>query len=74
MRTGWRTYAPAAVHDLEIMLRKIDTKQLAPGMFLHELCGTWLNHPFWRTSFLLKDDIQIAKIRDSGIAEAVIDT
>lgn len=56
------------------MLRKIDTKQLEPGMFLHELCGTWLNHPFWRTSFLLKDDIQIAKIRDSGIAEAVIDT
>jgi len=43
-------------------------------MFLHELCGTWLNHPFWRTSFLLKSDTQIAKIRDSGIAEAVIDT
>jgi len=56
------------------MLRKIDTKQLEPGMFLHELCGTWLNHPFWRTSFLLKSDTQIAKIRDSGIAEAVIDT
>jgi putative nucleotidyltransferase with HDIG domain len=56
------------------MLRKIDTKQLEPGMFLHELCGTWLHHPFWRTSFLLKSDTQIAKIRDSGVAEAVIDT
>ena len=52
---------------LEIMLRKIDTRQLQPGMYLQELCGTWINHPFWRTSFKLKDDAQIAKILNSGI-------
>ncbi len=56
------------------MLRKIDTRQLQPGMFLHELCGNWINHPFWRTSFKLKDAAQIAKIVDSGITEAMIDT
>ena len=56
------------------MLRKIDTRQLQPGMFLQELCGTWINHPFWRTSFKLKDAAQIAKIIDSGITEAMIDT
>ena len=56
------------------MLRKIDTRQLQPGMYLQELCGTWINHPFWRTSFKLKDDAQIAKILNSGIKEALIDT
>jgi len=56
------------------MLKKIDTRQLQPGMYLHELCGTWIDHPFWRTSFKLKDAGQIAKILDSGIKEALIDT
>jgi HD-GYP domain-containing protein (c-di-GMP phosphodiesterase class II) len=56
------------------MLRKVDTKQLQPGMFLHALCGTWVDHPFWRSSFKLKDRGQIAKILDSGIKEALIDT
>ncbi len=43
-------------------------------MFLHELCGSWMDHPFWRTSFQLKDAGQIAKILGSGIKEALIDT
>ena len=56
------------------MLRKIDTQLLQPGMFLQELCGTWIDHPFWRTSFKLKDAGEIAKIINSGIKEALIDT
>ena len=56
------------------MLRKIDTHQLRPGMYLQELCGTWIDHPFWRSSFKLKDAGQITKILDSGIKEALIDT
>ena len=56
------------------MLRKIDTHLLQPGMFLQELCGTWIDHPFWRTSFKLKDAGEIAKIINSGIKEALIDT
>jgi HD-GYP domain-containing protein (c-di-GMP phosphodiesterase class II) len=56
------------------MLRKIETRQLQPGMFLHALCGNWITHPFWRTSFTLKDAAQIAKILDSGVTEAMIDT
>ena len=56
------------------MLRKIDTRDLQPGMYLQELCGTWVDHPFWRTSFKLKDSGQIAKIINSGIKEALIDT
>jgi hypothetical protein len=56
------------------MLRKIETHQLQPGMFLQELCGTWVDHPFWRSSFKLKDSAQIKKILDCGIKEALIDT
>ena len=56
------------------MLRKIDTRDLQPGMYLQELCGTWVDHPFWRSSFKLKDAGQIAKIINSGIKEALIDT
>ena len=56
------------------MLKKIDTRQLQPGMFLHALCGNWMHHPFWRSSFKLTDRAQIAKILDSGITEAMIDT
>jgi HD-GYP domain-containing protein (c-di-GMP phosphodiesterase class II) len=43
-------------------------------MHLHELCGVWINHPFWRTSFKLKDAGEIRRIVDSGITEALIDT
>jgi HD-GYP domain-containing protein (c-di-GMP phosphodiesterase class II) len=56
------------------MLKKIDTRQLQPGMYLHALCGNWIHHPFWRSSFMLTDRAQIAKILDSGITEAMIDT
>lgn len=43
-------------------------------MFLHEMCGSWLDHPFWRTSFLLEDPKDIARILDSNVREVWIDT
>lgn len=42
-------------------------------MHLHELCGSWMEHPFWRTKFLLKDPNDIRLIIDSGITEVWID-
>ncbi|MFN3545157.1 MAG: HD-GYP domain-containing protein [Thiobacillus sp.] len=55
------------------MLKKIPTKDLRLGMHLHELCGSWMEHPFWRTKFTLTDPDDIRCIRESGIAEAWID-
>ena len=43
-------------------------------MFLHEICGSWMEHPFWRSSFLLKNQKDIERIIDFGIAEVWIDT
>lgn len=42
-------------------------------MFLQELCGSWMDHPFWRSRFLIKDPADIKRIRDSGIREVWID-
>lgn len=55
------------------MLKKITIQDLRLGMHLHELCGPWLDHPFWRAKFLLSDPADIAKLRASGITECWID-
>ena len=54
------------------MLRKIPTQQLRTGMYVERLGGSWLQHPFWRGSFLVRRDEDIRTIRDSGIAEVWI--
>jgi len=56
------------------MLRKINAGQLALGMHVHELCGSWMSHPFWRTKFVLNDPEDIRKIIASGIKEVWINT
>jgi HD-GYP domain-containing protein (c-di-GMP phosphodiesterase class II) len=56
------------------MLKRINVKQLRVGMFLQELGGSWMNHPFWRSKFVIDDPEDILKIVKSGIEEVVIDT
>ena len=56
------------------MLKRISTGQLRTGMFLQELCGSWLEHPFWRTSFKITDPKDIRRIVESGIRDVWIDT
>jgi putative nucleotidyltransferase with HDIG domain len=56
------------------MLKRITVEQLRIGMYLHELCGSWLEHPFWRTSFLIAHDKELDSIRKCGVREAWIDT
>lgn len=56
------------------MLKRISTAQLRTGMYLHEFCGSWMEHPFWRQKFLLKNPADLRRILDSGIREVWIDT
>lgn len=56
------------------VLKTIPTSQLRLGMFLHQLSGSWMSHPFWRSRFLLRDARDIHKLLEAGIAEVVIDT
>jgi len=55
------------------MLKNISVSSLRAGMFLQALDGSWLDHPFWKRSFLLCDD-DIGKIVASGIKSVMIDT
>ncbi|MDP4301564.1 HD-GYP domain-containing protein [Leptothrix discophora] len=55
------------------MLKRIPVDQLRLGMFLHELCGSWMDHPFWRKKFLLQDPDDLRRVRECGIAEVWID-
>jgi HD-GYP domain-containing protein (c-di-GMP phosphodiesterase class II) len=56
------------------MLKRIPVGDLCVGMYLHELGGAWLDHPFWRSSFKIEDAQTIQKIRASGVPDAWIDT
>ena len=56
------------------MLKKIPVVQLQLGMHLHGLCGPWLEHPFWRTKFVLADPEDLDKLRASAVTECWIDT
>lgn len=55
------------------MLKKIPVSQLRLGMHLQAFCGAWLEHPFWRTKFILTDPQDIVLIHASAIKEVWID-
>jgi HD-GYP domain-containing protein (c-di-GMP phosphodiesterase class II) len=54
-------------------LKKITIDQLTIGMFVQKIEAGWLNHPFWRSSFLLDSAELLTKIRNSKIKEIWID-
>jgi hypothetical protein len=54
-------------------IKKIPTSQLKVGMYLHKLGGSWLQHPFMRSSFLIEESNVIKKIYQAGIKEVYID-
>lgn len=55
------------------MLKRISVQHLTLGMYLHEFCGSWMEHPFWRTRFVLSDPKDLDRIRDTDIHEVWID-
>jgi putative nucleotidyltransferase with HDIG domain len=56
------------------MRKKIKVSEVRLGMFIGELGGHWLDHPFWKSSFLLKDDNDLKALQASGVAVLWIDT
>jgi len=56
------------------MLRQIQVSELRVGMYVQSFCGSWMDHPFWRSHFLLDDEEDLQKIRASGLAALWIDT
>lgn len=56
------------------MIKKIAVGQLRVGMFVHEFGGSWMDHPFWRSKFLVRGEADLRRIADSGMKELWIDT
>lgn len=53
--------------------KKISAQQLRLGMYVHEFCGSWMEHPFWRSKFLLRTEADLQRVVQSGIKELWID-
>jgi putative nucleotidyltransferase with HDIG domain len=56
------------------MLKKITIKQLRKGMYVQEFCGSWIDHPFWKKSFLINSIDEFNTIKASSVTELIIDT
>lgn len=55
------------------MLKKIPAEHVCLGMHLQAFCGAWMDHPFWRTKFVLTDPKDVALIRECAVREIWID-
>ena len=59
--------------DRDRNLKRINVAQLRLGMHLHAFEGNWLDHPFWKTRFALKDAADLRRVADSPVRECWID-
>lgn len=55
------------------LLKKVNVSQLTVGMYLRGLDGSWINHPFWRGHFLIKDAQTLREIQACGVENCWID-
>jgi Domain of unknown function (DUF3391) len=56
------------------MLKKINVRDARLGMYLQEVCGSWMEHPFWKKSFELANPKDLVTLMECGIQEIWIDT
>lgn len=56
------------------MQKKITVREVREGMYLQEIVGTWMHHPFWKKSFLLDSQKDLETLQNCGIEEVWIDT
>lgn len=55
------------------MLKRIAIADLRIGMYIQEFCGSWMDHPFWKSKFVLSSPQDLQRIRASSIGELWID-
>jgi HD-GYP domain-containing protein (c-di-GMP phosphodiesterase class II) len=55
------------------MLKKINVSQVRLGMHLHAMEGAWIDHPFWKTRFVLRETSDLERLRTSAMKEVWID-
>jgi len=58
----------------ETVVKKILVSELRAGMHIHEFCGSWMDHPFWRAKFTVSTEEELKRIASCGVKEIWIDT
>ncbi|MCG7902755.1 MAG: HD-GYP domain-containing protein [Candidatus Thiodiazotropha weberae] len=56
------------------MIKQVKIGELRIGMYVHKLEASWIDHPFLRNQFKIKQISDISKIRKSAIKVVYIDT
>lgn len=56
------------------MLKKIAIEQVALGMHIHSVCGSWFDNPFWSNSFVVENALDLAKLQNGRVRQVWIDT
>ncbi len=56
------------------MLKKIKVNDIRLGMYIQEVCGSWMDHPFWKNSFKLTEYKDLNTLKNCGVDEIWIDT
>jgi HD-GYP domain-containing protein (c-di-GMP phosphodiesterase class II) len=57
-----------------LMKKKINVNQAKLGMYVDSLCGSWIDHPFWRKSFPLVSQKELEDLLACGTQEIWINT
>jgi HD-GYP domain-containing protein (c-di-GMP phosphodiesterase class II) len=56
------------------MLKRIPLTDLRIGMFVQQMGGNWIDHPFLRSSFAVATDKEFQQLVASAVPDVVIDT
>ncbi len=54
-------------------LKKIPTAQVRLGMYIEGFCGSWMDHQFWRSKFVITDAHDLRLVHGCAIKEVLID-
>ena len=54
-------------------MMRVKKEDLRLGMFIQSLEGSWFDHPFWKTKFLLTEEADLRALQDSDIEAVHID-
>ncbi|BAO81786.1 HD-GYP domain protein [Serpentinimonas raichei] len=54
-------------------LKKIPVRDVRLGMYIEAFCGSWMDHPFWRSKFVITDAHELHLVHECAITEVLID-
>src|SRR5690606_24124646 len=73
-RRGAPEAPPLPVSRNSRMIKKVPVSQLCVGMYVHDLGGSFLDHSFWRSRFLIQNERKLRRLQESRLEWVLIDT